>query len=325
LNTTVTRILTDGTCGRQNDVKVVGVSATFSDGTSSTDFNYMANKGVILAAGTFKTPQLLMVSGIGDSNLLSSLGIPVKVDLKGVGKNLKDHYGVPLLFIAKQFSPINNQTFLAQQVAQYAQNGTGYLALPSFNHALISVASDGNVHHKPDVALVTGPLSFFPDPHELVVFSILVAPYSTGTVKISSNSIYDKPLIDYGYFSDNRDWIAINNSFQVTRTILGQSSFSDWFNFEAFPLGLPDVVVKSTVVTAEHPMGTCMMGKRSDDMAVVDSDGSVFGTSGLYISDASVIPTTNGATPDASILATVILLTRIIANGLLCDFAGVCN
>jgi choline dehydrogenase len=325
LNTTATRILNNGYDSHGN-LQVTGVSAVYNDGTSTTDFNYFANKGVILAAGAFNSPQLLMVSGIGDSDHLSSLGIPVKVELKGVGQNLKDHYGLPLIYVLKQFSPINNATFFNEQLAQYASDGTGYFAWPAFNHALITANSNGNVNTKPDVAFATGPWNFnFPDPHQSVVFPILVNPYSTGTVKIRSDSVFDQPIIDPNYFGDSRDYDTLTNAFNVARTILGQSAFSDWFNFEVFPTGVPDAVVKTTVTSTEHYMGTCKMGKHNDEYAVVDNDGSVFGTNNLYIADASAIPVTGGALPDASIHASVILLSKIIADSLLCDFGNVCN
>lgn len=88
---------------------------------------------------------------------------------------------------------------------------------------------------------------------------------------------------------------------------------------------MDNTTLKAQVFTADHPMGTCMIGEQNETLAVVNHDAAVFGTRGLYIADASLIRTVDGATPYASIHATVILVAKIVANKLMCKFANVCK
>jgi len=280
----------------------------------------MANVAVVLSAGTFQSPQLLMVSGIGDPSVLSPLGIPHLINLPGVGKGLKDHYALPFIYYASQVSPINDPTFFAAQEAQYEEFGTGYLSWPFFDHAALRAASNGEIGDVADVAIATTPIGGFVDPTDVnvqLVLNLLLNPYSSGTVTITSASVFDPPVIDYNYFSDSRDYETLQNAFSIIRDILASPAFVNYTGPELFPGDLSADDVKTNVFTADHPMGTCGMGLRHDSLAVVDNNGAVIGASGLYIADASIIPTRNGGTPDSSIHGTVILLAKIVANQLL--------
>jgi len=319
LNTTVTRIISEG-YDFHGQLIVSGVESEYYDGTTTHTIRYMANLAVVLAAGAFQSPQLLMVSGIGDPSVLSPLGIPHLINLPGVGKGLKDHYALPFIYYASQVSPINDPEFFAAQQAQYEEFFTGYLSWPFFDHSALRAASNGEINDEADVAIATTPIGGFVDPNDVyqqLILTLLLNPYSSGTVTISSSSVYDHPIIDYNFFADSRDYEMLSNSFQIIRDIIGNPAFVNYTGPELFPGELPEDIVKQYVFTAEHPMGTCAMGYRHESLAVVDGSGAVIGANGLYIADASIIPTQHGGTPDSSIHGTVILLAKIVANELL--------
>jgi choline dehydrogenase len=326
VNTTATKLLTGGE-DDDGDLIITGVKATRVDSHgASTTWTYLANKAVVLAAGTYKTPQLLMVSGIGDRAVLNAAGIDVKKHLSGVGKNLKDHFSLPFIFNVSQISQINDPTFFQSQVNQYAAYHTGYLAYPTFDHAVVQASTDNRFNGaKPDVVLTTSPYNFFGmDPSMMLAIVVLQDPQSSGTVTVSSDDINDPPVIDLNYFSDPADLPRLKAGYALLRQIMTQPAFSSWFAGEVFPTEFaPDDLIKSQVLTADHPMGTCMMGRKNDG-AVVDNEGAVFKTDRLYIADASVIPTTGVATPNVSIHGTVILTAKLIVNNLLCKYAHVC-
>jgi choline dehydrogenase-like flavoprotein len=327
INTTVTKLLSGGQ-DDNGDLIITGVKATRVDGDGvTTNWKYLANKAVVLAAGAYKSPQILMVSGIGDPDVLNAAGIDVKKRLRGVGKNFKDHYALPIIFNVSQISQINNATFFEEQAVQYSIDQTGYFAYPTFDHAAVQASTDNAFNgRKPDVVLTTSPINIFTgDPYQMGAIVVLQNPESTGTVTVTSDDINDPPVIDLNYFSVANDLVRLKAGLNLMRSILTQPSFSSWYTTEYFPTEFaPDDFIKSSVVTADHPMGTCMMGRKSDPDAVVDNEGAVFKTNRLYIADASVIPTKGDATPNVSIHGTVILIAKIIANNLMCKFANVC-
>jgi choline dehydrogenase-like flavoprotein len=327
INTTATKLLSGGN-DDNGDLIITGVKATRVDSNEvSTQWTYLANKAVVLAAGAYKTPQLLMVSGIGDPDVLNAAGIDVKKRLRGVGKNLKEHPALPFIFNVSQISPINNATFFAEQAAQYDVDQTGYFAYPTFDHAAVQASTDNAFNgRKPDVTLTTSPYNFFGmDPSQMLALVVLQNPESVGTVTVTSDDINDPPVIDLNFFSAPNDYARMKTGIDLMREIVTQPSFSSWYTEEYFPTEFaPDELIKSQVFVADHPMGTCMMGRRTDNLAVVDNEGAVFKTNRLYIADASVIPTRGDATPNVSIHGTVILIAKIIANNLMCKFGNVC-
>lgn len=318
-NALVTKIMFKSKNNIMDPSVVDGVSATIATQTRK----FKVAKGVILSAGVYHSPQLLMVSGVGNESELSGFGIQSKINLEGVGKNLKDHTGIPYIFRAKQSSPINDDNYLNSQYLQYISNKTGYLAYPFLDHSATTIASNGDQTGAtlPDVAFATGPYQKFatPDPLNVVVLALLLDPKSSGSVKLSGPSVLTQPIVDFNVFSDPTDLITLKNSLNVLRGILSQPSFSMWHDYEISPSGATDADIKQSVLIGDHGMGTCKMGESSDSQAVVNNKGKVFKTTNLYVADASVIPTTGGATPNASTHATVILLAKLIADSIILE------
>jgi len=159
----------------------------------------------------------------------------------------------------------------------------------------------------------------------MLAIVVLQNPESVGTVTVTSDDINDPPIIDLNFFSAPNDYVRMKTGIDLMREIVTQPAFASWYTEEYFPTEFaPDDLIKSQVLVADHPMGTCMMGRRTDNLAVVDNEGAVFKTNRLYIADASVIPTKGDATPNVSIHGTVILIAKIIANNLMCNFGNVC-
>lgn len=329
LNTTVTKLLFAGPDADGNLI-VTGVKADQIDSHNvRTKVTFRATKAVVMAAGAYQTPHILMVSGIGDRAALQDAGIRVRVHRPGVGKNLKEHSAILHVIRTKQTSPINDPAFFADQAAQYAAHRTGYFAHPVADHAVVTVSSGGDKNNPAvpaDVVLVTFPYTFFPgfEPNQIISLVTLAQPNSSGTVTVSSPSVYDPPIIDPQFFSNPTDFDRMQQGLDILRDIFHQPVLSTWFDTELFPADANNLTIKSKMLSTDHPMGTCMMGFPDEELAVVDSHAAVFGTRGLYVADSSVIRTVDGATPNASTHATVILIAQLVANKLMCKLADVC-
>ncbi|PVH93644.1 GMC oxidoreductase [Periconia macrospinosa] len=331
LNTTVTGLLYGGGIDKDSkNLKITGVTADHAgSGGVESNITYLARKAVVMAAGAYQTPQILMVSGIGDKDTLNNAGINPMLHLPGVGKNLKDHYALPYIINSLRIPPMNDPAFFATQAQLYATTHTGYFAWPSADHAVVSASTNGS-QQEPlvpvDVVMATFPYTFFPGFNASQIFSLIAVtnPGSSGTVTVSSDSVYDPPVIDLNYFSNPHDFEVLYKGEKLLRQIFNQTGLSQWFGSELSPGGADNTTLKAQVFTADHPMGTCMIGQEHETFAVADYEAAVFGTRGLYIADASLIRTVDGATPNASIHATVILVAKIVANKLMCRFSSIC-
>lgn len=297
-----TRILFEGK-------RAVGVE--FRQG--GTQRTLRANREVILCGGAVNSPQLLQLSGVGDSDHLRGLGIPVIHDLKGVGRNLQDHPGIGGV---KQRSsvPISlySQVSLFAKVralGQYLLTGGG----PAANNGLEVMAF---VRSRP--GLVAPDLQYFmtmlmyedsgrrivPGHGYMVVFT-LQRPESRGTVLIRSSDPMAAPEIDPNYFERDIDLHTMRDGVKIGRKIFAQKAFDPYRADEYAPgdkIQSDDEIddwIRQNVDSNYHLSGTCKMGV--DDMAVVDEKLRVHGLGGLRVVDASVMPTvvsgnTNAAT-----------------------------
>ena len=292
----VTRVLLDGT-------RAVGVEyARRGRGVTRVDAGE-----VVLCGGAINTPQLLQLSGIGEPGLLRGLGIPVVVDLPGVGANLQDHLEVYVQHRCTQ--PVSMQPYLAKK--HWAGVGARWLFLRSGPGATNHFEAGGFARSNDEVAYPNLMFHFLPiavrydgsAPAGGHGYQVHVGPmYSDarGTVTITSTDPRRHPALRFRYLStaqDRREWVE---AIRVTRDILGRPALKAFDGGELSPG--PDVRSDQEVLdwvgreaeTALHPCGTAAMGT-GPAAVVAPLTMRVHGTDGLRVVDASVMPyVTNG-------------------------------
>lgn len=304
-NAQAANLIMDGT-------RVTGVRA-WVNGTL-TEFS--AGREVILSAGSIGSPQLLMVSGIGDHDALSAHGINTVAGLAGVGKNLQDHlqarpvYKTPLSTINTEINSwfkqarIGLRYLLTQSgpMTMAASLGTGFLKTEAHMET-----PDIQFHIQPFSAekLSEGPHSF-----SAFTASVLqLRPESAGYLELTSADARDYPKIHPNYLATETDQRTIVKGIQIARRIARFDPLKSHITMEYAPG--PDIAdededallawARETATTIYHPTGTCKMG--SDPMAVVDNRLKVHGITGLRVADASIMPViTSGNTNAPAIM-----------------------
>lgn len=259
----------------------------------------MAEREVILSAGAINSAKLLMLSGIGEADELSALGITPVHDLPGVGRNLHDHVDAYLCVRINQ--PI---TYTGQDHGLAAiRHGLEYLAFKS--GAVTSNACEGGVFASsdsnldwPDIQLhfmpAMLPSHLMIDGHGVTVLCSAMRPKSRGRMRLAGTDHRLDPLIDTNFLADPEDLRVNVAALRVAREIMNAPSFAALHGGEVFPG--PDVTseqalgayVRAYAKTDFHPVGTCRMGE--DDLAVVDPKLRVHGLQGLRVADASIMP-----------------------------------
>ncbi len=292
-----TRVLFDGT-------KATGVEYTWKGRTRQVH----ADK-VILCGGAFNSPQLLQVSGVGDEKLLNSVGVNVVKHLPGVGENLQDHLEVYVQYNCTK--PVSSQRYLEKWRwpfigAWWILTKKGPVATSHFEGGGFARSNENEKY--PNLMFHFLPLAMRYDgtkPEGDDGFQFHVGPmYSDaiGHVRIKSADINVKPSILFNYLSteqDRREWVE---AIKVSRKLLDTPAMREYWDRETSPgadvQSDEDILewVRNDAETALHPSCTCAMGPADDEMAVVDPESmQVHGTDGLYVVDASVMPSiTNG-------------------------------
>jgi choline dehydrogenase len=275
-----------------------------------------AAREVILSAGTFNSPQILQLSGIGPAPLLQTLGIPVRHALAGVGENLRDHYAPRFTARVKNIDTINERTRglkLAREILRYATTRKGILAL---NPTLIycfwrsepSIAnSDLQFTFTPASYRegVQGELDLEPG---MTIASWQQRPASRGWVRLRSSDPFEAPIIQPNYLAEESDRRVLLAGMKLARRLLKTEPLLPYYDYEDFPgekvqsdeelMG----AAKERGTTTFHPSGTCRMGPASDPLAVVDDQLRVRGLEGLRVIDASIMPTMLSANLNAATL-----------------------
>ena len=273
-----------------------------------------ARREVILSAGAFNSPQLLMLSGIGPAEALRAHGLPVVHDLPGVGANLQDHASLGVVFDANgDFAFDRELRFdrMVRSVLRWRLFGTGPAAgLPIGAQGFVRTRPELD---RPDLQTLVIPVAmdahlWFPGwkkPRGKVVSvsNVLLHPTSRGRIGLRSADPADKPEIYFNLLATEEDRAAFRRFVRFTRTLFAQPSTRPLVRDEALPgAGVSsdaeiDAYVRQRIGTAMHPVGTCAMGTGTE--AVVDPELRVRGVGGLRVVDCSIMPTIVGGNTNA--------------------------
>ncbi len=307
VNALATRVLVEG--GR-----AVGVEC-LKDGQLQ---RVMASREVILSGGVINSPQLLMLSGIGDPAELGAYQIAVKAPLKGVGKNLQDHAAGVVSYRRREPGPMHRNMRLdriALVLARAYLFGKGFATdLPSGCVAFLKTEASLPI---PDIQLLfnAGPINAAP---YLPPFTrpyvdgfscrpVLLRPESRGSVSLRSADPGTPLRIDQNHLATDYDRKTLRKGIRMVREIARQAPLKPFIDAEISPGPGKDsdadidAHLRATSWTAHHPLGTCKMGVQSDAMAVVDEELRVFDVAGLRIVDASVMPDLVGGNINAAV------------------------
>jgi choline dehydrogenase len=248
---------------------------------------------IVLAAGAYGSPAILLRSGIGPAGELRELGIDVVADLAGVGRNLVDHPAVHV-----RLAPSDD---LAAQLA--ADDERGILThVQSKLKAASSRCADGtfDLHVLPNVGWETDVAGRRTGRHYLSLIPVVLKPSSHGVVRLRSADPTVVPAIDQRLFSDpdGDDAAVLAEGVELARAVAGSEPLASVLRRQAAPDDLP-----GQAFTLYHPAGTCRMGRPGAVDTVVDSDGRVQGVDGLVVADASILPTIPRANTHLTVLA----------------------
>lgn len=278
-----------------------------------------AQSEVILSAGVINTPQILMLSGIGDPDDLAPHDITITHALSGIGKNLQDHLVAMAAYARKEPGPFQRNMRLdriALSLARAQLLGSGFATdLPSGVMAFIKTDPTLTV---PDTQLLfhAGPLAagpYFPPFRKAFAdgFScraVLLRPESRGRLALAGSDPATPMRIHWNFLATDADKVSMRTSFRAMRDVARQKAMKPFLERELVP-GVAnasnadiDAHIRATAITAHHPLGTCRMGAASDEGAVVDTALRVHGLEGLRIIDASVMPWMIGGNINAAVV-----------------------
>lgn len=278
----------------------------------------LVKREVILSGGTFNTPQLLKLSGIGPKEELSKLNIPVRVDLSGVGANLQDRYEVGVINeMAKDFSLLKDCTFIEPKSEQEEQADPGFrewknskTGIYATNGAVLGIVKKSSPERQdPDLFIFGLPAYFkgyFLKYSELIAetmnrftWAILKGHTNNtaGTVTLRSSDPRDVPEINFRYFDEGNDTKGedLEGILAGVEFVKDMTNRSQLFTKSLTPkadIDEPDELSQFIKDEAwgHHACGTCKIGQPEDKMAVLDGNFRVYGTKNLRVVDASVFP-----------------------------------
>ena len=256
---------------------------------SGNEFFKLHAKEIILSAGAYGSPQLLMLSGIGPRKELEKHGIEVLKNIPGIGKNLRDHPQVQLTFSTKK-------GFNQDPLNPRLQNALRYTATKSkyrndmFIHP-ISYASEFDTYTVPTgQKLRDGELG-------IGMIAVIYLADGSGTVTLRSPNPETQPEIDFNYLAEKNDRDRLKEAIHICLKLSKEDAYKDIIDHVINPsqsdLESEDALddwLKRKVRTSHHGSGTCKMGPDTDPMSVVDNEGRIHGLRGIRVADASIMP-----------------------------------
>jgi choline dehydrogenase len=311
-------VITKAICKKIIIEKDEATGIEFFTGSSNT-LIARARREVILSAGAFESPKLLLLSGIGAKEELTLHGLEIKKELPGVGKNLQDHLFYPVSSLCSK--PISNNHFLPLQqqalaLFNYVMNKTGPLSIGPLE-AVAFLKSSPEIA-RPDIQFQFTPtnsgnetvsnmydIDSFPRTDGYTVLPTQVRPLSRGFVGLRSAHPTDTPVIDPQYLSHEEDRKIMIAGGKKALEVLEANAFSEL----RIRNHIPSVCssdedwlrhIEQSAECVYHPVGTCKMGM--DEMAVVDAQLHVKGVGKLRVVDASVMPTITSGNTNAPVI-----------------------
>ena len=288
-----------------------------------------ARREVILSAGAIGSPQLLQLSGIGPAELLQAHGIPVRVNLPGVGENLQDHLQIRSVYKVKGATTLNTMANSllgkARIGLEYLLTRSGPMSMAPSQLCLFTRSSEDYAHA--NIEYHVQPLSLDAFGQPLHTFPAITAsvcnlnPTSRGTVRIRSADPHQAPANAPNYLSTEEDRKVAADSLRVTRRIAGQPAFARYQpeEYKPGPQYQTDEELARLAgdigTTIFHPVGTTRMGRAEDPLAVVDPHLRVRGVTGLRVVDAGIMPTITSGNTNAPTLMIAEKAARWILNG----------
>jgi len=280
--------------------KAVGVVYR-KDGATHTA---RAGREVLVAAGTYNSAKLMLLSGIGPAGHLREHGLDVVADIAGVGQNLQDHHEVPVIATTKAPSGYFGQDKgwnMLRNGLQYLLFNSGPVTTTGIEACLFFDPDGGD---RPTIQLYCAPIVYLDrdvsaaKPTWGVTFtSCLLRPKARGSVKLRSANPDDQPLVDCNFFGHRDDLRLTTKALETARQLLDTEPFKSRIADELLPgaavMDDPEKLESycgQTVKTNYHPVGTLRMGLDSDPTAVVGPDLKVHGLDGLRVIDCSIMP-----------------------------------
>ncbi|KAH9928887.1 aryl-alcohol oxidase-like protein [Fomitopsis serialis] len=326
IQTRVTRLISSNSSTSVPNFNQVEVAQN----RSSEGIIISASKEVILCAGSIGTPQLLLLSGIGDPNTLQGLGIEPVVNNTDVGQNLVDHPLIGNVWIVNSNATwdnvFRNATYLEDLLQLWNSTGSGPLSDTGTNQIIWSRLPNGSAIFANYTDPSAGPAS----PHievlshnsfgslvelmpstgsYMTLYTAVVSPASKGSVTLASNDAFDSPLIDPGLLSDYFDVYTMIQAVKQVRNLINSSAWEGFAVAEYGPFADAQTdeeleeYVRNSTTSIWHPVGTARLSADASPDGVLTSSLLVKGASGLRVVDASVLPYIPAGHPQAVVYA----------------------
>lgn len=248
-------------------------------------------KEIIISAGVFESPKLLLLSGIGPASQLKKIGIPVIVDLPSVGMHLQDHLATTVMWKASR--PIPSTGMQHWENALFSSTNSALDTYDLFMHF-------GSEYNFVDTTPLGYSTPFFE--HAFCLTPNIARPKSEGVLQLRSADPIAPPIIDPHFLMDENgdDEFVLSSGIRIARRIAEQPALRKWIEKEVAPgpnLQSDGEIARYICLTshsANHPVGTCRMGPIDSDDSVVDPNLCVRGVRGLRVADASIFPSIIG-------------------------------